>query len=66
MFGDNLEGQTADRFKSTVHEQNGKPWYGVANATDIWQPVDGGYAATLKSSIHRLPDVSYVGHLIKV
>ena len=28
-------------------------WFGVPNATDIWQPVDGGYAATLKTLISQ-------------
>ena len=37
---DNLKGQIANRFKEAVSENDGVPWYGLANATDIWQPVD--------------------------
>ena len=34
---------------------NGIPWYGVPNATDIWQLADGGYPATLKEFVkHQL------------
>ena len=53
LFCDNLEGQIADDFRETVRALNGIPWYGVKNASDIWQPVDGGYAATLKALVKQ-------------
>ena len=53
LFCDNLEGQIADDFRETVRALNGIPWYGVKNDTDIWQPVDGGYAATLKALVKQ-------------
>ena len=36
LLCDNLEGQKADRFKDA--ENDGISWYGLVNATDIWQP----------------------------
>ena len=53
LFCDNLEGQFAERFRNSVKEMNGIPWYGVPNATDIWEPLDGGYAATLKAFVKK-------------
>ena len=43
-----MSGQTTDEFKQKVAEIEGLCWYGVPNATDIWQPVDAGYAQKLK------------------
>ena len=51
MFCDNISGQIADDFKRKVSEIGGVCWYGVPNATDIWQPVDAGYAEHLKVQI---------------
>ena len=51
MFCDNLSGQIVDDFKRKVSEIGGVCWYGVPNATDIWQPVDAGYAEQLKVQI---------------
>ena len=51
LFCDNLSGQIADDFKRKVSEIGGVCWYGVPNATDIWQPVDAGYAEQLKVQI---------------
>ena len=53
LFCDNLEGQIADDFTSAVNSQGGKPWYGIPNPTNIWQPVDRGYASTLKAFISQ-------------
>ena len=53
LFCDNLEGQTKPAFKDEVIAQKGIPVFGVANATDIWQPVDGGYGATLKRLVNQ-------------
>ena len=46
-------GQKADLFKDIVKESGGLVWYGVANATDIWQPIDAGYAQLLKVLIKQ-------------
>ena len=40
-----------DDFKDAVTGAKGLFWYGVSSATDLWQPVDSGYAATLKALI---------------
>ena len=48
---DNLKGQMQDDFKVSVSNANGLLWYGLPGATDLWQPVDAGYAASLKSLI---------------
>ena len=53
LFCDNLEGQTKPAFNDEVIAQKGIPVFGVANATDIWQPVDGGYGATLKRLVNQ-------------
>ena len=53
LFYNNLEGQKADLFKDTVKELGGLVWYGVANATDIWQPIDAGYTQLLKMLIKQ-------------
>ena len=48
---DNLKGQMQDDFKDAVASANGLLWYGLPSATDLWQPVDAGYAASLKALI---------------
>ena len=48
---DNLEAHTKEEFKSIVNELSGVVWFGLPNATDLWQPVDAGYAQVLKSLI---------------
>ena len=40
-----------DNFKDAVAGAKGLLWYGLPGATDLWQPVDTGYAATLKALI---------------
>ena len=40
LFCDNLEGETALLFQEEVGKSGGIIWYGVKNATDLWQPVD--------------------------
>ena len=44
---DNLEGQIAEEFKTEVANADDVCWYGLPGATDIWQPVDAGYAELL-------------------
>ena len=46
LFCDNLTAQTSDQFKETVSDGRGVVWYGLRNATDLWQPVDAGIAYT--------------------
>ena len=53
MFLDNLNSQTSDEFKEAVANLDGVCWYGVSGATDIWQPVDAGYAELLKVKIRQ-------------
>ena len=48
LFSDNLEGQIAEEFKKEVANAGGACWYGLPGATDIWQPVDAGYAELVK------------------
>ena len=48
---DNLKEQMQDDFKDAVTGAKGLLWYGLPSATDIRQPVDAGYAATLKALI---------------
>ena len=36
-----------------VSSLSGLSWYGVAGATDIWQPVDGGMGSVLKKLINQ-------------
>ena len=40
-----------DDFKDAVAGAKGFLLYGLLGATDLWQPVDTGYAATLKALI---------------
>ena len=40
-----------DDFKDAAAGAKGLLWYGLPGATDLWYPVDVGYAATLKALI---------------
>ena len=51
LFCDNLTGQTTDEFKKEIRKTNGIVWFGVANATNVWQPVDCGYGQLYKAQI---------------
>ena len=53
LFLDNLEAHVQESFRNSIKDLWGITWFGVPNATDIWQPVDGGYAATLKTLINQ-------------
>ena len=58
LFLDNLNSQTSDEFKEAVANLDGVCWYGVCwygvpGVTDIWQPVDAGYAELLKVKIRQ-------------
>ena len=49
LFADNLTGQVHDDFKQSVSDCSGVVrYYGLPDATNIWQPVDVGYAKMLK------------------
>lgn len=48
LFCDNLTGQVSSEFKEAVAKLGGVVWYGLPGATDLWQPVDAGYAQILK------------------
>ena len=49
LFCDNLTAQTSDSFKEEVSHTSGVCWFGLPNSTDLWQPVDAGYAELLKA-----------------
>ena len=49
LLADNLTGQVHDEFKEAVSDISGVVWYGLSNGTDLWQPVDAGYAKMLKT-----------------
>ena len=53
LFLDNLEVQVHESFRKSVSDQKGITRFGVPGATYIWQPVDGGYGATLKALINQ-------------
>ena len=53
LFCYNLQGQLSDLFKSEVSKLRGIVWYGVPNATDIWQPVDSRFGQLLKKLTHH-------------
>ena len=48
---DNLKEQIQDDFKDPAAGAEGLVWYGRPGATDLSQPVDAGYVATLKALI---------------
>lgn len=47
LFCDNLSAQVSDLSKKSVSDLSGVCWFGVPNATDIWEPVDPSYANLL-------------------
>ena len=51
LFCDNLTAQISDEFKEGISSQSGICWFGLPNTTDVWQPVDAGYADLLKTLI---------------
>ena len=51
LFCDNLTGQVATEFREAVAKLGGVVWYGLPGATNLWQPVDAGYAQILKTLI---------------
>ena len=53
LFLDNLEAHVQESFKNSIKDLGGSTWFGIPNATNIRQPVDGGYAGTLKTLINQ-------------
>ena len=51
LYCDNLAGQNTPEFREAVSKLGGVVWYGLKNGTDLWQPVDAGYAEKLKTMI---------------
>ncbi len=51
LFCNNLSAQTNGLFLSKVRKLNGFVSFGLAGATDIWQPVDCGLGHMLKSFV---------------
>ena len=52
-FCDNLEGQKNPDFKDAASSCGSIAWYDLANATDIWQPVDVRYRQLLNAKIKQ-------------
>ena len=52
-FGDNLTGQVHDNFKESISDCSCVVWYGLPNATGLWQPVDTGYTKILKTLMEQ-------------
>ena len=49
MTVDNLDGQLQPTFRNALQDEcSTLPWYGPKDRTDLWQPVDQGYAAAVK------------------
>lgn len=51
LLCDNLEAHQKDDFKKSVSNKSGLVWFGLPNGTDLWQPVDAGFAQILKQLI---------------
>ena len=49
----NLELHVQEIFTNSIKDLVEITWLGVPYAFDIWQPVDGGYATTLKTLINQ-------------
>jgi hypothetical protein len=54
LFCDNLSAQKSEEFKEAVAKCGGVVWYGLPNATDVWQPVDAGPAQLLKVFVGQM------------
>ena len=48
LICDNLTAQTKSEFLDAISKLKGVVWFGLKNATDLWQQVDAGYAQILK------------------
>ena len=44
---DNLEAHKQSELKKTVYDDSGLVWFSLPNGTDLWQPVDAGFAQVL-------------------
>ena len=53
LFCDNLSSQTHEDFKAKISSMGGVVWFGLPNATDLWQPVDAGLGELLKTLINH-------------
>ena len=51
LFCDNLAAHQREEFKVDVANHSGLVWFGLPNGTDLWQPVDAGFAQVLKQLI---------------
>ena len=50
LYCDNLADQNTPEFREAISKLGGV-WYVLKNSTDLWQPVDAGYAEKLKTMI---------------
>ena len=53
LFMGKLNSHHQKRLRQVMSNLSGLDWFGEANATDIWKPVDGGYAAALKALMNQ-------------
>ena len=56
LICDNLTTQISEQFLSEVQELSGIVWFGVKDATNIWQPGDNSYGALYKRLISQIQD----------
>ena len=49
-----MTAQISGEFKEEISSQSGVCWFGLPNATDLWQPVDAGYDELLKTLITQV------------
>ena len=47
----NLTAQQTEEFRESVSNINSVVWYGLPNATDLWQVVDAGLGQHLKVKV---------------
>ena len=56
MPQDNLDAQKSDEYTKTLKRKRTTPWFGMADGTDWWQPVDQGYGREIKRQCNILQD----------
>ena len=50
---DDLEAHVQESFRNSIKDLGRMRWFGVPNAINIWQPVDGGYTKTPKTLLNH-------------
>ena len=57
LFCDNLKGQAHELFLQETRSLNGVVWFGIPDATDIWQPADCNFGRVVKGKITQLQEL---------